>query len=270
MARRLVLSLTVACLAAASPAAARERWVWPVRGAVIGRFHVGSDRFAAGQRRGIDLAAPVGAPVRAACSGRVSFAGTVGASGRVVAVACGPLSATYLHLGHVAVRRGAFVVAGESIATVGTSGRPGEPVSHLALGARILARPRGEGYVDPRRLLGEDPPGGPPALPVGRPGGPPAVAPAGTPEPALVPMVRPAPAPAPVHAPARVRAPRATGLAVPRAGLPLAALWLPAGFALLIGAVALTAARRLRADLDRTRYARAQAWRERLRVATRR
>lgn len=133
MPRLLVLPLTVACLVAASPAAARERWLWPVRGPVIGRFELGPDRFAAGQRRGIDIAAPLGAPVRSACPGRVSFAGTVGASGRVVAVACGSLSATYLHLGRLAVRRGHLVAAGEPVGTVGASGRPREVTPHVSL-----------------------------------------------------------------------------------------------------------------------------------------
>ncbi len=275
MPRRLLLSLLVACLAAASPAAARERWLWPVRGPVVGRFAVGPDRFAAGQRRGIDIAAPLGAPVRAACSGRVSFTGAVGASGRVVAVACGPLSATYLHLGQAAVRRGEFVGAGEPIGTVGASGRSREPMSHVALGARVRARPRGEGYVDPRRLLGADPPGAPRALPARR-----VTPPEPGPAPALAPLAVPAGLPAPLVLPARALTPGAATAPAPvsgaapvpvaRPGQPLGGLWLPAGFGLLIGAFTLTAARRIRADLGGARRAGRHAWRESLRVAIRR
>ncbi len=275
MPRRLLLSLLVACLAAASPAAARERWLWPVRGPVVGRFAVGPDRFAAGQRRGIDIAAPLGAPVRAACSGRVSFTGAVGASGRVVAVACGPLSATYLHLGQAAVRRGEFVGVGEPIGTVGTSGRPREPMSHVSLGARVRARARGEGYVDPLRLLGADPPGAPRALPARR-----VTPPEPGPAPALAPLAVPAGLPAPLVLPARTLMPGAATAPAPvsgaapvpvaRPGLPLGGLWLPAGFGLLIGAFTLTAARRIRADLGGARRAGRRAWRESIRVATRR
>ncbi len=237
MPRLLVLSMTVACLVAASPAAARERWLWPVRGPVIGRFELGPDRFAAGQRRGIDIAAPLGAPVRSACPGRVSFAGTVGASGRVVAVACGSLSATYLHLGRVAVRRGRLVAAGEPVGTVGASGRPREATPHVSLGARVRARPHG--YLDPVRLLGADPPVPPPALRAPRPGRPRAIGPPS------------APAPAPLGAPVPLEVARAAPPApVAAPGLPLGSLWMPAGFVLLIGAFGLTAVRRLRAGSE--------------------
>jgi len=265
MPRRLVLSLTVACLVAASPAAARERWLWPVRGSVIGRFQLGPDRFAAGQRRGIDIAAPLGAPVRAACSGRVSFTGTVGASGRVVAVACGPLSATYLHLARVAVRRGAFLAAGEPVGTVGASGRPREATPHLSLGARV--RVRAHGYVDPLRLLEADPPGAPPALPSPRPGRPPGIGP--PPAPARAPL--PVAVPAPLTFPSSLAAAHPARVTpVPSTGLPLGPLWPPAGFALLIGAFALTALRRLRASSVGVLRADRPALRHRFRPAARR
>ena len=75
-------------------------------------FAVGPDRFAAGQHRGADLGAPAGARVRAACGGRVSFAGRVPGGGRTVSVRCGALVATYQHLGRVAVRRGQRLLPG--------------------------------------------------------------------------------------------------------------------------------------------------------------
>ncbi len=210
------LSLSLWAVAPVVDAAARARWLWPVHGAVVGRFAVTADRFAAGQRRGIDIAATPGAAVRAACGGRVLFAGVVPEAGRTVTVACGPLNATYLHLESVAVHRGSRVVPGAPLGAVGPSGR-------LRLGARVRAR--NFGYVDPLTLLGADPPGSPPAVgprgPLGR-----------------VPRIAfPAVARVPAH-PVAVRAP---------AGLPLGWVWLPAGFALLIGLAALTAAGRLRA-----------------------
>jgi hypothetical protein len=200
------LSVLLMMVAPAAGSAARARWIWPVHGAVVGQFALKADRFAAGQRRGIDIAAAPGAAVRAACAGRVLFAGVVPGAGRTVTVACGSLNATYLHLGAVGVHRGGSVAAGSSLGAVGSSGM-------LRLGARVRARRFG--YVDPMQLLGADPPGSPPAV---GPRGP--MDPYGS-VPRLAPPVR-------VRAPARPVAVRAP------VGLPLGALWLPAGFALLI------------------------------------
>ena len=54
----------VITLSIAPPAAAA--WVWPVTGEVITPYRNGTDPYATGQHRGIDIAAPVGAEVRAA------------------------------------------------------------------------------------------------------------------------------------------------------------------------------------------------------------
>ena len=145
-------------------AAARERWRWPLHGDVVGAFRYASSHpFAAGARRGIDIAGPRGATVRAACPGRVTFAGRVpGARGLGVTLRCGDLVATHLGLGRVAVRRGARVVAGAGLGVVGPAGR-------LRLGAR--RRTARFGYVDPLGLLGAAPPPagrGPGPLPLGR------------------------------------------------------------------------------------------------------
>lgn len=157
----------VAVLATAPPTQASTGWRWPVRGAVISPFHTGSDPFAAGQHRGIDIAAPAGTPVLSACSGQVSFAGYAGSSGRTVSIRCGGLTATYLHLGSVAVRRGQELVAGGGLGSVGTSGRARASSPHLHLGARWTDRRWG--YVDPLSLLGDPPPiAGPPLLPATR------------------------------------------------------------------------------------------------------
>ena len=59
-------------------------WSWPVRGPVITAYQNGDDPYAAGQHRGIDISAPVGAPVVAAAPGTIVFAGAVGSSGLTV------------------------------------------------------------------------------------------------------------------------------------------------------------------------------------------
>lgn len=176
----LVLA-AILILFAASAADAHVRWHWPVpEHTVLRRFLLGADRYAPGQHRGVTLAAAPGGPVGAVCPGRVTFAGRVGASGGTVAVACGALSATTTHLGAVRVRRGAFLVPGETVGTAGASGR-------VQLGARV--RDRRDGYLDPLRLLaGWVPPvpvgPAPPALRVRRLPPPPRRAPSRRPVPA--------------------------------------------------------------------------------------
>jgi murein DD-endopeptidase MepM/ murein hydrolase activator NlpD len=218
----------LALASALAPAAAVARavpWQRPVRGPVLRAFALSSDRFARGQHRGVDLAAALGAPVRAACGGRVRFAGRVPGGGRTVSVVCGRLAATYQHLGALAVHRGELLAPGATVGTVGRSadGRTRRP--HLHLGARETASGR---YVDPLTLLGSPPGVAPPVaglprrpLPLGR-------APRSVPRrPALRPAPPTAPAPVVDAAGAHARALPVVvwiGLAAFGFGLPLGGL----------------------------------------------
>src|SRR4051794_17748568 len=99
-----VLLLLLIALGLPSPAGAGlPGWRWPVDGPVLARFTDAGSPFAAGRPRGIDIAARPGSPVRAACTGRVRFAGVAGPSGRTVTLACGALATTYLHLSAIGV-----------------------------------------------------------------------------------------------------------------------------------------------------------------------
>jgi Peptidase family M23 len=192
-------------------------WRWPVRGQLITRYRNGPDPYAAGQHRGIDVAAPVGAPVLAATGGRVRFAGLVGSSGLVVAVrtADGRYDTSYLHLSGIAVRAGARVRAGQRLGAVGTSGRRSARRPHLHFGVRVAGSRHG--YRDPLDFLPPPAPGrrsprgapAPLALPDARPapvriapGDQPVRVPAGAPRPVPAPRAFPVgdPLPAPVHA----------------------------------------------------------------------
>jgi murein DD-endopeptidase MepM/ murein hydrolase activator NlpD len=129
-------------------AAGAGGWRWPLRGPVVGAFHVWPHApFARGQRRGIDVSAPPGTVVRAACSGRVMFAGPLPRRGLAVSVRCGALVATHLGLGRLAARTGSRVVAGAPLGRLGASGR-------LRLGARRAGDRRG--YLDPLTLLRDE------------------------------------------------------------------------------------------------------------------
>jgi hypothetical protein len=164
--------------------AAGAGWRWPLRGPVVGTFHLSPVApFARGQRRGIDVSGPPGAVVRAACAGRVSFAGPVPRRGLAISVRCGALAATYLGLGRLAVRAGSRVAGGQDLGTLGPAGR-------LRLGARRAGDRRG--YVDPLTMLDDDRPAPPrlgPAPPALRQRPPPARRPAARP-----PTFGPAPA----------------------------------------------------------------------------
>jgi len=246
----IAFAVVLAGLAASATSAVARGWLRPVEGPVARAFSVGPDRFAAGQHRGVDLGAPPGSRVRAACSGRVSFAGRVPGGGRTVSVRCGALIATYQHLGEVAVARGRAVPAGAEIGRVGRA----MPRPHVHLGVRVAAT--GE-YRDPLALFGAGPRGPLAPVPAAR-RGPPAAAPpaalprAPAPGPARAPARAPAQAPTRAPAPAARRAPGPLALpsAVPAAspapagrdalpwavwlGLALVALGLPLGGGLVV------------------------------------
>jgi hypothetical protein len=204
MRRPLALAAVLLWLAIPpAAAAAAPRWHWPLRGELAGRFRLTrATPYAAGQRRGIDIAARPGAPVGSACAGTVTYAGRVPRGGLGVTVRCGRLAATHLGLGTLAVRAGSRLAPGTRLGTLGPEGR-------LRLGARVAARRFG--YVDPLVLLAPDPVPRPPL------GG--------------APRARPA-APPPLQAPARSVAPPAAPPAIPSlawAGVGLLAAGLPLG-----------------------------------------
>jgi hypothetical protein len=151
----IVTALCLAVLLTVPPRAA-SAWRPPVSGPVSLAFDLGANPYAGGHHRGVDLLAPPGSPVRAACAGRVMVAGRVGVSGGVVTVLCGRWRVTVMPLAAIAVRRGAAVGRG---ALVGTLARSREHAGlHLGVrrdGARF-------GYVDPLRFLAPTRPAAPP------------------------------------------------------------------------------------------------------------
>jgi hypothetical protein len=212
----LTTALLTTLLVPASPAAAA--WTWPLHGEVITGYSNGDDPYAAGQHRGIDIAAAVGTPVVAAAAGEVRFAGVAGSSGLTVSVRTDDgFDTSYLHLGATAVRAGERVSAGQRLGVVGTSGVRSAAAPHLHFGVREAGSRHA--YRDPLAFLPPLPtaaPEPPAAVPVPAPvPAPPALAPAprSAPRPGRLPAPRrvpgarrvPAPRPAPGRRPAPVR-----------------------------------------------------------------
>lgn len=101
---------------------------------------------------GYDWAAPRGTPVFAANAGRVALVGEHFFPGRLVVLDHGlGLYTLYFHLDEARVTAGARVDRGQSIGTVGATGRATGP--HLHFGVTI-----GGARVDPLALLGLVPP----------------------------------------------------------------------------------------------------------------
>ena len=217
----LVALATAITLLIPTHAAGATDWSWPVRGDVVTKYRNGDDPYAGGQHRGIDIAAPVGADVGAATSGRVVFAGTVGSSGLVVTLRTtdGRFDLSHLHLSTLDVREGDQVARGDRLGAVGVSGRRSTAEPHLHFGVRVAGSEHA--YRDPLDFL-------PPPGPAVRPEAPvtaPQPAPVAAPPPVMpqpVPAPRPAgpgvlPAPAPSTGP--VGATAAAAVALPVASL---------------------------------------------------
>jgi len=210
--KRLVtlLPVLIAFQAGAPPALA---WTWPVDGPVLRPFSLGDDPYAAGQHRGIDIAATPGSPVRAPVAGTVSFAGSVPGGGRTLTLLTDDgYAVTLVHLGGIAVTRSSAVAEGVAVGTIGPSGDAEHDEGYVHLGVRVADDPNG--YLDPLAFLTGQEVAPPPApeprgdveAPEAAPPPPaPVTAPAPAPAPAEETPAAPAPAPAtaePAFAPA--------------------------------------------------------------------
>jgi murein DD-endopeptidase MepM/ murein hydrolase activator NlpD len=121
------------------------RFIWPVAGTVIESF----GGMATGERNdGINIAAQLGAPIRASQSGTVSYAGNeLRSYGNLILIKHdGGYITAYAHVESIAVGRGQHVEQGQIIGTAGTTGDVKEPQLHFEI--RRDSHP-----VDPRLLL---------------------------------------------------------------------------------------------------------------------
>lgn len=134
-----------------SPSSPAARFVRPIDGGLARTFTPGPHRYAAGHR-GVDVAAPAGAMIRAGGDGTVTFAGMV--AGRPVASVehAGGLRTTYEPVA-AKVSIGQRVAAGEVIGTL-LPGHPGCPAAACLHWGLRRHTPTGEVYLDPLLLLG--------------------------------------------------------------------------------------------------------------------
>jgi murein DD-endopeptidase MepM/ murein hydrolase activator NlpD len=123
----------------------------PVDGRITSRFGRRADPIEHGEHRhhaGLDIAAPVGTPIRAVADGVVVSAGDSGGYGlRVVLRHDDGRESVYAHCSRIDVRPGERIHAGETLAAVGSTGRSTGP--HLHLEIREGGTP-----IDPERALG--------------------------------------------------------------------------------------------------------------------
>ena len=121
------------------PPRSRRDFLWPVKGKLVSSFGPKEDGL---HNDGINIAAPRGAPVRAADDGVVAYAGNElrGYGNLLLLRHAGGWTTAYAHNERMLVRRGDAVRRGQVIAHVGSSGSVTTPQSHFELrrGARAI------------------------------------------------------------------------------------------------------------------------------------
>jgi murein DD-endopeptidase MepM/ murein hydrolase activator NlpD len=122
-----------------------QRFIWPVNGTVIESF---GDMDGGERNDGINIAAPLDSPIRAAQAGTVSYAGNeLRSYGNLILIKHdGGYITAYAHANRMAVAKGQHVEQGQIIGYAGTSGDVTRPQVHFEI--RRDSHP-----VDPRALM---------------------------------------------------------------------------------------------------------------------
>jgi murein DD-endopeptidase MepM/ murein hydrolase activator NlpD len=122
----------------------------PATGVVSSGFGMRADPFTGENKfhKGLDIAAPLGSPIKAAAAGKVTFSGWADGYGNLVTVDHGGgISTRYAHSAANLVNVGDEVAAGQEIALVGSTGRSTAP--HLHFEVHKNGRP-----IDPKEVVG--------------------------------------------------------------------------------------------------------------------
>ena len=109
-----------------------SRFIRPVSGKVISSYGAKKDGL---HNDGINIAAPLGASVKAAADGEVVYAGSgLKGYGNLVLIKHGGRYLTaYGHLREITVKKGAIIQSGQKIGSVGTSGQVSTPQLHFEI-----------------------------------------------------------------------------------------------------------------------------------------
>ncbi len=111
--------------------------IWPVSGPITGVF---GEARPGHMHAGIDIAVPIGTPMRAAASGRVAIAGWTGGYGNYTCIQhAGSLSTCYGHQNSIGVSVGQSVSQGQVIGATGNTGNSSGP--HVHFETRINGAP---------------------------------------------------------------------------------------------------------------------------------
>lgn len=124
----------------------------PVQGHVSSMFGTRRDPITGGHRfhKGVDIAAPKGSPIGAFSSGKVIFAGRQGGYGNTVVIEHADGRQTrYAHAERLMVQSGDYVRTGQTIATVGSTGRSTGPHLHFEVSQNGR-------QIDPLRALANE------------------------------------------------------------------------------------------------------------------
>ncbi len=118
----------VASLPASSRGPASKLLTWPLVGEITSPFGIRDGR----PHEGLDIAADEGAPIRAAASGKVVFAGPRGTYGLAVIIDHGDgMSTLYAHCSKILVSENSHVDSATIIALAGNTGNSRGPHLHL-------------------------------------------------------------------------------------------------------------------------------------------
>ncbi len=119
------------------PKDTQKLFSWPLSGRLTSRFGPRNGSF----HDGIDIAAPVGTPVRAAAAGRILFSDALRGYGNVVIVKhANGFTTVYAHHRRNLVKAGQVVQRGDIIGEVGETGRVTGPCLHFEVRSGKNAR----------------------------------------------------------------------------------------------------------------------------------
>ncbi|WP_343546220.1 M23 family metallopeptidase, partial [Sphingobium yanoikuyae] len=119
-------------VAIAQPGGFSGQFAWPLKGNILSRFGPGES---GAKNNGIDIAAPIGTPIRAAADGVVAYAGdSIAVFGGLILITHGSgWVSAYGHANRIDVVRGQKVTKGQVIGLSGDTGYASKPKLHFEL-----------------------------------------------------------------------------------------------------------------------------------------